>query len=258
MGSEVLLEIGAFWRRWYWRLRREPVAVLAALAQPVLWLFLFGNLFRNAGVAAAAGTGDYLAFMTAGVVVMTVVNAALGGGIEVMFDREQGLLQRFLAAPIRPASILVGRFTFVVALTALQAAVILGMARAMGVRPATGLAGVAAVLAIGALLGAGVAVLSLSLAFTLRTHGEFFELIAFVSLPLLFLSSALVPVRLMPGWMAAIAGVNPMTYAIDAVRGLMLHGWMPRALAGVAGVLVLFDAACLAIGVRVFSRALRD
>ncbi|NLG68680.1 MAG: ABC transporter permease, partial [Firmicutes bacterium] len=107
-------------------------------------------------------------------------------------------------------------------------------------------------------LGAGIAVLSLSLAFRLRTHGEFFELIAFVSLPLLFLSSALVPLDAMPGWMAALARLNPMTYAIDAVRSLMLDGWVPGLLAGVAGVLVLFDAACLAIGVRTFSRAMRD
>ncbi|WP_324669835.1 ABC transporter permease [Geochorda subterranea] len=257
MGSDVYVEIGAFLRRWYWRLRREPVSIFAALAEPVLWLFLFGNLFRGAGVAAEAG-GDYLAFMTAGVVVMTVVNAALAGGIEVMFDREQGLLPRFLAAPIRPASVLVGRFLFVVIVTSLQAGVILAMARLMGVRPATGLPGVAGVLAIGVLLGAGIAVLSLSLAFRLRTHGEFFELIAFVSLPLLFLSSALVPLDAMPGWMAAVARLNPMTYAIDAVRSLMLHGWVPGLLAGVAGVLVLFDAACLAIGVRTFSRAMRD
>ncbi|HEY8424556.1 MAG TPA: ABC transporter permease [Limnochordales bacterium] len=257
MGSDFYVEVGAFLRRWYWRLRREPVSIFAALAQPVLWLFLFGNLFRRAGVAATAG-GDYLAFMTAGVVVMTIVNAALAGGIEVMFDREQGLLARLLAAPIRPASVLVGRFLFVVIVTSLQAGVILAMARLMGVRPATGLPGVAGVLAIGVLLGAGVAVLSLSLAFRLRTHGEFFELIAFISLPLLFLSSALVPLEAMPGWMAAVARLNPMTYAIDAVRSLMLRGWATGLLAGVAGVLVLFDAVCLAIGVRTFSRALRD
>lgn len=258
MPSEALQEIGAFLMRWYWRLRREPVAMFAALAQPVLWLILFGNLFRNAGVAVVAGTGDYLAFMTAGVVVMTVVNAAMAGGIEVMFDREQGLLQRFLAAPVRPASVLVGRFVFVVALTAMQAMVILGMARLMGVRPAAGLLGVAGVLGIGVLLGAGIATLSLSLAFTLRSHGEFLELIVFVSLPLLFLSSALVPLEAMPGWMAAVAKLNPMTYAIDAVRSLLLVGWVPQALAAVVAVLVLFDVACLAVGVRVFSRALRD
>ena len=81
----------ALTRRWLWHLRREPAGLIASIAQPVLWLVLFGNLFAKSQMVA---DHSYIAFMTAGVMVMTAFNGALNGGVELLFDRESGLLRR--------------------------------------------------------------------------------------------------------------------------------------------------------------------
>src|SRR5438067_1828904 len=160
-------ETWAIARRWFWHLRHEPMQLIAAVAQPALWLLLFGNMFAQAGVRFTGGAPDYISFMTAGVVVMTVFNSAISGGIEVLFDREQGFHDRLLAAPIHRTTLLAGRYIYILALSALQGAVILGVAMLMGVRIATGAPGALATLLIAVLMGIGIATLSLALAFVL-------------------------------------------------------------------------------------------
>ncbi|PZN01847.1 MULTISPECIES: ABC transporter permease [Thermaerobacter] len=254
--------MGAFWLenrilllRWWFRLRREPLTLLSTLAQPVLWLLLFGHLLARMAAGEVPG-GDYLRFMTAGAMVMTVFNGAVNGGVELLFDRETGFLQRLLAAPIRRLSIVTSRFAYIVAVTAVQNLLITLTAFLMGVRFATGLGGVVAALAIGALFGAGVATLSIALAFAVPRHPEFFTITGFLSLPLLFLSSALAPLELMPGWMQVLARVNPMTYAIEATRVLVLRGWDPAGVTSMLAALLAFDLLALAVAARVLRRGL--
>lgn len=238
--------------RWFWHLRHEPIQVIAAVLQPALWLILFGNLFTQAGVRFAGGAPDYISFMTAGVVIMTVFNSAISGGIEVLFDRESGFHDRLLAAPIHRSSLLSGRYIYVLLLSAAQGAVILGVATAIGVRVATGIPGGAAAIGLAVLLGIGVATLSLALAFVLKGHGTFFALIAFISLPLIFTSNALAPLDAMPAWLRGLAQLNPMTYAIQGARTLIVEGWQVATLAAVAGALAIFDALAIAVGSRVY------
>lgn len=254
--------MGAFWLenrilllRWWFRLRREPLTLLSTLAQPVLWLLLFGHLLARMAAGEVPG-GDYLRFMTAGAMVMTVFNGAVNGGVELLFDRETGFLQRLLAAPIRRLSIVTSRFAYIVAVTAVQNLLITLTAFLMGVRFATGLGGVVAALAIGALFGAGVATLSIALAFAVPRHPEFFTITGFLSLPLLFLSSALAPLELMPGWMQVLARVNPMTYAIEATRVLVLRGWDPAGVTSMLAALLAFDLLALGVAARVLRRGL--
>ena len=127
-----------------------------------------------------------------------------------------------------------------------------------GVTPATGLAGVAMILLIGMLFGVGLTAISMAMAFSVRSHGDFFSVLGFLSLPMIFLSSALVPLAAMPAWMGVLAKFNPMTWAIDAVRPLILQGWA-EALPHVGMVIVvmlIFDALCLYGGARAFRRAI--
>lgn len=245
-------ETWAIAQRWFWHLRHEPLQVVAAIAQPALWLLLFGNLFAQAGPRFTGGAPDYISFMTAGVIIMTVFNGAMAGGIEVLFDREQGFHERLLAAPIHRSALLAGRYIYIVLLTMAQGAVILGVAMALGVRLATGLPGGIGAVAIAVLLGVGVATLSLALAFLLKGHGTFFALIAFISLPLIFTSNALAPLDTMPLWLRAVASLNPMTYAIGGARSLLLTGWDPEVLIPVGVALLVFDGLAIALGARVY------
>ncbi len=244
-------ETAALTRRWFQRLLRERMTLVFGLFQPMLWLLLFGNSFKN-----ATTMDNYLAFVTAGVVVMTVLNSGLAGGIDLIFDRETGFLDRLLVAPIARSSIIVSRFLFVMALSGLQILIILGTAWLLDVVPVTGLGGVAIILLVGVLLGVGLTALSLGLAFSISSHSGFFALIGFITLPLIFVSSALVSIEHMPVWLKAIALLNPMTWTVEAVRSLILQGWFWPRLFLIISALIVFDACCVAFSSRILRRSM--
>ncbi|MEK6618627.1 MAG: ABC transporter permease, partial [Nitrospirota bacterium] len=132
------------------------------------------------------------------------------------------------------------------------------VASLFGVRPATGLLGVAGILLLGMRVGIGLPAISMAMAFSVKSHGDFFSVLGFLSLPMIFLSSALVPLAAMPAWMSMLARFNPMTWAIDAVRPLILSGWaeaLPR-VGMVVVIMVAFDVLCLYGSARAFRRAM--
>jgi ABC-2 type transport system permease protein len=257
--KQTVQEIGALTMRWVLRLSREKFSMLFTLMQPMIfWLIFFGSLFERAADVRIVQAPNYMSFLAAGVVVMTVLNNGLSGGIDLLFDKENGFLERLMSTPIRRTSVILSRFLFVTTITSLQVLVILGVAYLFGVRPATGLLGIAIILVIGMLFGVGLTAISMAMAFTVKSHGDFFSVLGFLSLPMIFLSSALVPLSAMPSWMSVVAVLNPMTWAIDAVRPLILSGWaaaLPKV--GIVVVIMLaFDAICLYGGARAFRRAL--
>jgi ABC-2 type transport system permease protein len=257
--QEYLQEIGALTMRWVRRLSREKFSLLFTLVQPMLfWLIFFGNLFRRAADVQVVQAPDYISFLAAGVVVMTVLNNGLAGGVDLLFDKENGFLERLMATPVHRTSVIVSRFLFVMTITCVQVLVILGVAALFGVRPATGLPGVAVILVVGMLFGIGLIAISMAIAFSVRSHGDFFSVLGFLSLPMIFLSSALVPLAAMPAWMGWLARFNPMTWAIDAIRPLILSGWAEAlpALGMVVLFMAAFDALCLYGGARAFRRAM--
>ncbi len=257
--QQRLQEIRALTMRWVRRLSREKFSMLFTLVQPMLfWLIFFGNLFQRAADTQVVQAPNYISFLAAGVVVMTVLNNGLAGGVDLLFDKENGFLERLMSTPIHRTSVILSRFIFVMTITSLQVLVILGVALLFGVRPATGWLGVVVILFIGMLFGVGLTAISMAMAFSVKSHGDFFSVLGFLSLPMIFLSTALVPLTAMPGWMQALAMLNPMTWAIDAVRPLILSGWaeaLPR-VGMVVMIMLAFDALCLYGGARAFRRSM--
>ncbi len=142
--QEYWQEIRALTMRWVRRLSREKFSMLFTLVQPMLfWLIFFGNLFQRAADMQVTQAPNYISFLAAGVVVMTVLNNGLAGGVDLLFDKENGFLERLMSTPIHRTSVILSRFIFVMTITSLQVLVILGVAWLFGVQPATGLAGVA-------------------------------------------------------------------------------------------------------------------
>ncbi len=257
--NEYRQEIAALTMRWVRRLSREKFSMLFTLIQPMLfWLIFFGNLFQRAADVQVVQAPNYISFLTAGVVVMTVLNNGLAGGVDLLFDKENGFLERLMSTPIHRTSVILSRFLFVTTVTSLQVLVILGVAFLFGVKPATGFFGVAVILLIGMLFGVGLTAISMAMAFSVKSHGDFFSVLGFLSLPMIFLSSALVPLSAMPKFMAMLAVLNPMTWAIDAIRPLILTGWAEalRPLAIVVLIMVAFDALCLYGSAKAFRRAI--
>ena len=109
--NEQMQEVLALTNRWVKRLSREKFSMLFTLIQPMLfWLIFFGNLFQRAADVQVVQAPNYMSFLAAGVVVMTVLNNGLAGGVDLLFDKENGFLERLMATPIKRSSVILSRF----------------------------------------------------------------------------------------------------------------------------------------------------
>ncbi|MGQ9867070.1 MAG: ABC transporter permease [Pseudanabaenaceae cyanobacterium] len=208
----------AFLGRWLVQLQRRPATLVAGVLQPLMWLLLFGALFRNLPPDLLGSGQSYVQFLTAGIVVFTAFSGALNAGLPMMFDREFGFLNRMLVAPlVSRFSIVLASALFIALLSLVQTAALILAATFLGA-PLPSAAGLGAIALVVGVLVLGFATLSLGFAFALPGHQELLALIFLVNLPLLFSSTALAPLPLMPGWLQWIASCNPLTWAIEPIR----------------------------------------
>lgn len=246
-------EVMALARRWWIELLRERLNLVLSIAQPAIWLVFFGAGVERAIDAEVIGTDDYVGFMLAGIVTFTIVGNGISGAMPLLWDKETGYLDRLMSMPIARSTVIVSRFVFQVAQQSAQILLVVLVALLLGVRIATGPLGLLVILVAAALLTMSVTAAFSALAYAVPQHGTFFAVAGFVTLPLLFMSNAFVPLDAMPGWMAVIARLNPLTYAIEAMRTLVIRGWTASIVWSLA-VLALAAALCLAAGVQQFRR----
>jgi ABC-2 type transport system permease protein len=221
--SDFFQETIALTRRLFIQLQRRPSTLAAGIIQPLMWLVLFGALFQNAPQGLFGTDISYGRFIGAGIIVFTAFGGALNAGLPVMFDREFGFLNRLLVAPLASRySIVMASAIFITALSLVQTIAIIGMSAVLGAGLPNA-AGLALVGAIVLLLVLGVTALSLGLAFSLPGHIELIAVIFVTNLPLLFASTALVPLSFMPNWLQWVATLNPLSYAIEPIRYVYLH-----------------------------------
>ncbi|MCY4055524.1 MAG: ABC transporter permease [Cyanobacteria bacterium MAG CAR4_bin_6] len=218
--GEVLQETLALTGRLFLQLQRRPTTLVAGVLQPLIWLVLFGALFQEAPEGLLPGGLSYGHFLSAGIIVFTAFSGALNAGLPVMFDREFGFLNRLLVAPLRSRySIVLASALYITSLSGVQTLAIMGAAAVLGNGwpSASGLVVVAMVLL---LLVLAVTGLSLGLAFALPGHIELLAVIFVANLPLLFASTALAPLSFMPPWLAWLAALNPLSFAIEPIRAV--------------------------------------
>jgi ABC-2 type transport system permease protein len=221
--GDFLQETAAMTRRLFIQLQRRPSTLIAGLIQPLMWLFLFGALFQNAPRGLFGDQVNYGQFLGAGVIVFTAFSGALNAGLPVMFDREFGFLNRLLVAPLASRfSIVMASAIFITTLSLIQTTAIVIMSAFLGAGLPNAI-GLALVALIVLLLVVAVTALSLGLAFALPGHIELLAVIFVTNLPLLFASTALVPLSFMPKWLQVVATLNPLSYAIEPIRYLYLH-----------------------------------
>ncbi|RQH20364.1 ABC transporter permease [Okeania hirsuta] len=221
--GDFFQETLALTRRLFIQLKRRPSTLIAGIIQPLMWLILFGALFQNVPQGLFGESQNYGQFLGAGIIVFTAFAGALNAGLPVMFDREFGFLNRLLVAPLTSRfSIVLASATFIVTLSFIQSAIIIGAGAFLGAG-LPGTLGLATIALIVLMLVLGVTGLSLGLAFALPGHIELLAVIFVTNLPLLFASTALAPLSFMPNWLQVVASVNPLTYAIEPIRYLYLH-----------------------------------
>lgn len=221
--ADFAQETIALTRRLFIQLQRRPSTLAAGIIQPLMWLILFGALFQNAPGGLFGSDVSYGRFIGAGIIVFTAFGGALNAGLPVMFDREFGFLNRLLVAPLTSRfSIVLASAIFITTLSLIQTAAIVVMSAALGAG-LPNLLGLGLVGLIVLLLVLGVTAISLGLAFSLPGHIELIAVIFVTNLPLLFASTALVPLSFMPRWLQIVATLNPLSYAIEPIRYVYLH-----------------------------------
>jgi ABC-2 type transport system permease protein len=234
-------------------LLRTPAWIGISLVQPVIWLLLFGALFeRTADIPGFAG-GSYVEFLTPGVVVMLAISSAGWVGMAFIDDINRGTMDRLLVSPIWRGALNLGSVAQSVLVIVIQSAAVIGLAIAVGARFDGGLGGVVVLVVLSGLLGAVFASLSNGLAVLTRQRETLIGAVTTVTLPLVFLSSALMQQSLLPGWIQWLAKFNPVDWAAAAGRSATQAHADWSLVATRAGLLVLLLVASAAFATRAFA-----
>jgi ABC-2 type transport system permease protein len=226
---------------------RQPAWIAISLAQPIVWLLLYGALFRRIVEIPGFGAESYVDFLTPGIVVMTCLFSAGWSGMGIIEDLDRGVIDRFLVTPVSRASLIAGRIIQLGLVAVIQSAIIIVLGYFVGASFPGGIPGLLVLVAGSVLLGSGFGALSNAIALLSRKEETMIAASNFILLPLTFLSSVFMAQALMPGWMQQVARFNPVNWAVQAGRGALEQDadWAPVLLrlallvvfAGVAGML---------------------
>ncbi len=233
-------------------LLRQPAWVGISLTQPVIWLLLFGALFKRTADIPGFTGGSYIEFLTPGVVVMLAMSSAWVG-MGFIEDINRGTMDRLLVSPIWRGALNLGSVAQSVLSLVIQSLIVIGLSLAVGARFHNGIAGVAVLIGVAALLGAVFASLSNGIAVLARQRETLIGIVTMATLPLTFLSTALMQQTLLPGWIRWAARFNPVNWAAEAGRSAAGRDADWGLIATRSGLLALLLLASAAFATRAFN-----
>jgi ABC-2 type transport system permease protein len=207
-------------------LMREPIWIALLLVQPMVWLLLYGQLFKRVTnlPGGGFGTASYITFLAPAIVIMNAFFGATWSGMAMISDLDRDVLPRFLATPVSRASLVVSQIVRSALIAVIQGIIILFVSLALGVHIHTGIEGWIVILAAAALMNAAFAGLSNGIALLVRKEATMIAVANFIGLPLFFLSSTLIAISQIPGWMQDAAKFNPVNWGVIAAREVVLPG----------------------------------
>ncbi|MBK8986709.1 MAG: ABC transporter permease [Chloroflexi bacterium] len=227
---------------------RTPVALVPPLVISIFFLVIYESTLGKAAAFIPNLSGNsYLGF----ILPLSIISSSLSGsGIaaqNMVRDIESGYFDKLLLTPVSRTALLLGPILAGALILGIQASVVIAFATVMGLQSATGVAGLAVVVGLAILLGTGFAGFTVSAALgsgsAAATQGA-----SFLFFPLTFLTASFVPLELLDGWLQTAARLNPITYVLEAMRGLLNTGWD-------TAVLTQGIAACLILGVAMYALA---
>jgi len=205
------------------KLRHDFTELITRALQPALWLLVFGQVFSRNG-AMHTGSIPYLDFIAPGILAQSVLFVAIFYGINVIWERDLGIVQKFLVSPTPRAALVLGKGISAGMRTLSQGAIVYALSLLLGVklnwRPLA-LLNVVIVVVLAATL---FATFSLIIACIVKTRERFMGVGQVLTMPLFFASNAIYPTEIMPSWLRTISHLNPLTYVVDALRTFMLAG----------------------------------
>jgi len=267
-----LRAIYIIWYRDILRYWRDRWRLVASLAQPLLFLVVFG-----AGLSSALGRGtvfgttggfSYIQFMYPGIIGMAILFTAIFGAMSIVWDREFGFLKEVLVAPIDRSAVAIGKALGSTTQAMIQGLILLVLAPFVGVK--LSFLTVVELIPLAAVLAFGLSTFGVALASAMKSLQGFQVVMNFLMMPMFFLSGALFPLTNLPGWMTVLTRLDPASYGIDPLRrvvlsdsgrpsalverfGLTINGQvLPIPLE--AGIVLAFGAVMLGIAVVMFQR----
>jgi len=239
------------------KLRHDPTELVTRAMQPALWLLVFGQVFSRVR-AIPTGNLRYLDFMAPGILAQSVLFIAIFYGIAIIWERDLGIVQKFLVSPTPRAALVLGKALSAGIRALSQAVIVYALALLLGVKMRWNpldLLGVVCVVLLGA---AFFSTLSLIIACIVKTRERFMGIGQILTMPLFFASNAIYPIAMMPNWLQVISNANPLTYEVDALRALMVVGGTSTYGIGLdMAVLVLAMSALVIVAARLYPNVAR-
>jgi ABC-2 type transport system permease protein len=234
------------------RLRHDRTELYVRAVQPILWLVIYGSVMSAVKLIPTGGI-PYIAYITPGVLLQSTAFVSIFFGLTIVWEKESGILKKLLVTPASRYSIVIGRSMAAGVRSIFQVVIIIPIALIIGVAFLPNPAYFVLAFAIIFLLSAGFAAISIFIASFLKTRERFMGIGQAIIFPLFFASNALYPLEMMPPLIREFALMNPMSYAVDAIRGLMISGNIANLPIDIAAIFI-FVVVMLAIASVSFKR----
>ena len=220
--SKELNAIYVIWLREMKKYVRNKSRLVGNLVMPFLFLAFLGLGFNSIiDIPGLPDTATYLDFLAPGIIGMTLLFSSIFAGVSILFDRQFGFLKEIMVAPVSRTSIVLGRIFAGMTSGVIQALTILVISIFMGVQ-ITGLLGVLLSVVFILLISMTFVGLGISFASRIKDMQGFQMIMNFIVFPIFMLSGALFPLDTLPEWLAAISYLNPLTYGVDGLRGVLI------------------------------------
>lgn len=256
MNMNELRAIYAIWLRDVIRYKRDKARVVSSLAQPALFLFVFGNgLARGLSINVSTGGGHtgYVAFIYPGIIGMTLLFTSMFTAVSIVWDREFGFLKEVMVAPISRASVAIGKALGGSTVALIQGAIVLLLSPFLGVKLSPLL--IITILPAMLLIAFSLTSIGIVIAAKMESMEGFQMIMNFLIMPLFVLSGAMFPLTRLPAWLRSLTRADPLSYGVDALRGLILGPKLAEfSLALDLTVIAVVGAVMISVAVYFFER----
>jgi len=234
------------------RVMHDQTEIVLRAVQPLLWLVVFGKVLSSLH-SIPTGNIPYTDYIMPGVLVQSTTTIAIFFGLIIIWERESGILKKLVASPAPKFAIVIGRSMAAGTRALFQAVFIIPFAMLIGVTVLLNPVYLLAAAIVVFIASSGFAALSILIASILKSRERFMGLGQVIILPMFFGSNALYPIESMPPLLQSLAHINPMTYIVDACRGLLITGNISGLGTDVL-VILIFDAMIFALATWNFKR----
>jgi ABC-2 type transport system permease protein len=204
------------------KIRHDRTELYTRAIQPALWLLIFGETFTRIHAIETPNGINYLAYLTPGILAQSALFVAIFYGIQIIWERDAGVLSKLMVTPTPRSALITGKAFAAGLRSIVQAAAVVILAAILGVALTSNPLKLLATAGIVVLGAAFFSCLSMSIAGIALSRDRLMGIGQAITMPLFFSSNALYPTALMPGWLQAISKVNPLSYEVDALRGLLI------------------------------------